>query len=428
MLRAFETKLRTLIPKADGSIMMAVSGGVDSMVMAALFVASPYKEKVAIAHVNFGLRGSDSDADQALVCRWAQEQKIPCYVQKFDTLAYATMHKRSVEVAARELRYQWFEELRQKLNFDYIATAHHANDHAETILLNLTRGTGIRGLCGIPDQRGVIIRPMLDFERTQIEAFALENHIPFCQDATNALPQFSRNRIRHVVIPELAAINPNVTARLRQNSLHLRQACAILEEQLEEKMRRWLKYDNDVILIDIESICKERYSKYWLFEALRPYGFCAGQMGQVMGMLNGRSGRSVVSVTHALHKDRACFALIPHTKKEFVNQKYTISFVESSIYMIKEDAKMAALDAGTLHLPLTLRIWQKGDRFVPLGMKGYKKVSDFLIDAKVPLWEKERQLVLCTHEEIVWLVGRRIDDRFKVTQATQVVAQVTINS
>ncbi|MCL2727474.1 MAG: tRNA lysidine(34) synthetase TilS [Bacteroidales bacterium] len=428
MQRAFETKLHTLVPREGSSILMAVSGGIDSMVMASLFAASPCKPKVAIAHVNFGLRGDDSDADQALVCNWAQTQQIPCYVQRFDTRAYATNHKLSVEMAARELRYRWFEELRQELKYDHVAVAHHANDHAETILLNLARGTGVRGLCGIPDKRGAIIRPMLDFSRAQIETHAKEKGIPYRHDATNALPDFHRNRVRHTVVPELTAVNPNLTARLRENSRYLQQACTILEERSEEKRRMWCKYDNNVIYIDIESIVKEKHAEYWLFELLRPYGFKAGQMDQVMGMLHGGPGGRAASITHMLHRDRTFFALIPHSQKELVDQEYVISFFDSSQYVIGDGVQVATLDAGKLHFPLTLRTWQKGDRFIPFGMKGFKKVSDFLIDVKVPLWEKERQQVLCSNEEIVWLVGRRIDDRFKVTEATAVVAQVTLSS
>ena len=426
MREAFEIKLRALTQKQDVFVILAVSGGVDSMVMASLFVTSSYK-KLAIAHVNFKLRGADSDADEALVRRWAEAFEIPFYVQRFDTQSYAKERGLSVEMAARALRYTWFEQLRQELEADYIAVAHHANDHAETILLNLTRGTGIRGLCGIPDRRGAIIRPMLHFGRAQIEAYARKRQIPYREDVTNALCDFARNRIRHTVLPELAKINPRVVEQLGEDALHLREAHAILEEALEKKRADWCREEGEALFLQIEKISKEPHAAYWLFELLRPYGFGSGQMDQVMDTLQAQPGRRVFSSTHILYKDRALLALFPREQEGALPKVKTLFFDRSS-YSLQKKSEIAALNADKLQIPLVLRKWREGDRFIPYGMKGFKKVSDFLTDLKLPLWEKERQWVLCSGADIVWVAGRRIDDRYKVDGATQSVAEVSLES
>ena len=448
MQRAFDRALRSLVDDAECFVLMAVSGGVDSMVMASLFASSlvctpSLCTKLAIAHVNFGLRGADSDSDEALVQQWALQANIPFYVQRFDTMTYARTHTLSVEMAARELRYHWFEELRQQIGADYIAVGHNANDHAETMLLNLTRGTGIRGLCGITERRGTIIRPMLRFERARIVEYAQSREIPYREDATNASIDFSRNRIRHKVLPELAKINPKVVARLCENGEYIQQVSNILEELLEEKSRCWCRQEGETLLMEVAKIALDPHAAFWLFEILRPFGFNSGQMAQITGLLQSPSGRKVLSDTHALFRNRDHLALLPRAlpngaaggKRQaasgadakpitMVQEAYTLSLHNASDYTIKRDSSMAALDAQKLQFPLTMRLWQSGDKFIPLGMTGFKKVSDLLIDAKVPLWEKERQMVLCSGNDIVWVVGRRIDERYKVGPATQQIAEV----
>jgi len=451
MLPSFKSQLHSLVGADDCSFLLAVSGGIDSMAMASLFVAAHYK-KVTIAHVNFGLRGEDSDADETLVRDWAEKYHLPCYVQRFDTRNYAATHKISVEMAARMLRYQWFEELRKLLQIDFIAVAHHANDHAETILLNLTRGTGVRGLCGISPKRGALIRPMLAFDRKQIEEYAEKMNFPFREDATNASPDFSRNRIRHNVLPELAKINPNVVERLNENGTYFRQAGEILGEMVEEKRSVWCRKEGDVTFLEVEKIAADAHAPFWLFELLHPYGFHERQMKQIVEMLHAQPGGRVNSKSHTLFRDRKYLALRPCTTSpksaisDFLKSDcsddqidseaaFTVSIYDSSDYQIKDDTMVAALDADKLHFPLTLRLWQSGDRFIPLGMKGFKKVSDFLIDTKVPLWEKEHQRVICSARDIahnsacdiVWVVGLRIDERYKVTETTKRVAEVTLN-
>lgn len=440
MQQIFELQLLTIQRQDDASFLLAVSGGVDSMVMASLFVASK-RAKIAVAHVNFGLRGKESDADEALVAEWAQSQNIPCFVKKTDTRNYAANHKLSIEMAARELRYQWFEELRQTLNFDYVAVAHHANDNAETILLNLTRGTGIRGVMGISPARGFLVRPMLSFEREQIEKYARERHIPFRVDATNTSEEFLRNRIRLRVMPELEKINPKVVKRFQKNGGYFREAGEIIDELLEEKRRAWCWQEGEAMLMDIKKIVADIHATFWLFEILYPFGFQECQIKQVTEMLHAKSGSKVLSNTHILYKDRDRFALLPlitHVESchlalppdvsdnHSAPHPFTIMLHDASGYVTLPNPTIAALDAEKLHFPLVLRKWQKGDRFIPLGMSGFKKVSDLLIDTKVPLWEKDIQQVLCSDHDIVWVVGRRIDERYKLTEATTKVAEIRI--
>jgi len=426
MQQVFEAQLRSMIGEGDCFVLMAVSGGVDSMVMASLFRASPY-QKIAIAHVNFGLRGDDSDADEALVQHWAHKAAIPFYVQRFDTLVYSKEHKVSVEMAARELRYQWFEELRQPTGADYIAVAHNANDHAETVLLNLTRGTGIRGLCGIPGKRDAIIRPMLCFERAHIMEYAQKLGTPYREDASNALYDFARNRIRHAVLPELRKINPQIIKQLCQDSRYLREAYAVLEKALERKRSEWCRQDGEALYFEIEKIAADAYPAFHLFELLRPYGFCSGQMKQIIDMLHALPGHKVLSDTHILYKDRGVLALFPQEQESTLPSLH-ISLFEGKTYHLHKSPNVAALDVDKLQFPLTLRRWNQGYRFTPFGMHGSKKVSDFLTDIRLPLWEKERQLVVCSGNDIVWVAGRRIDEQYKVTEVTERVAEVVVTN
>jgi len=425
MIRPFEKQLSALVGEGDCSVLMAVSGGVDSMVMASLFAASQYGKRAAIAHVNFQLRGCDSDADEALVQRWADSVHIPFYVQRFDTLSYARIQKCSVEMAARELRYQWFEELRQAIQMDWIAVAHNANDHAETVILNMIRGTGIRGLCGIPQKQGVIIRPMLHFKRSQIEVYAQNKQIPFREDTTNALFDFARNRIRHTVLPALAKINPSVVEQLEENARYIQQARNILEEEVEKKRGAWCRQEGDALFFKVEQMINDPNIHYWLFEILHPYGFGSGQIEQMVNILQAQPGRRVLSDTHILYKDRGLLALIPK-KLDVSLPQVQVTLFDASTYPLGKNREIAALDADKLQFPLTLRRWMYGDRFIPFGMHGFKKVSDYLTDLRIPLWEKERQWVLCSGSDIVWVVRKRIDDRYKVNDKTEKVAEIIL--
>ena len=422
MLSAFKKELQTLTGEEKRKVLLAVSGGVDSMVMASLFIASQ-SFNIAVAHVNFGLRGNDSETDEVFVQHWAERNSVPFYVQRFDTLSYARTHKCSVEMAAREIRYQWFEQLRLTLKMDWVAVAHNANDHAETIILNLIRGTGLRGLCGIPDKRGAIIRPMLHFGRTQIETYAQQNGIPYREDATNALNDFSRNRIRNRVLPVLTSINPRTVERINASSLHFKEAHYILEEELEKKRASWCRQEDGAFFIELAKIAEDSHPAYWLYELLCPYGFGSGQMKQIIDLIEAQPGRKVLSDTHILYKDRGVLALFRIHEEETLPKVHTTLHKKGS-YSLSHSGGIAALDANKIQFPFNLRKWVLGDRFIPLGMHTFKKVSDFLTDLHLPLWEKERQLVLCSGKDIVWVVGKRIDERYKIDKDTENIVEV----
>ena len=421
LIQAFEDAALALLGSKQASIILAVSGGCDSMVMASLFLACGFRS-LSIAHVNFGLRGTESDADEALVRDWAKEKQIPFYVRRCDTHAYADEHRLSIEMAARELRYAWFAALLQETGASYVALAHHANDSAETMLLNLVRGSGLRGLCGIPVQRGAFIRPMLDFERKALEAYAKKWQIPYRTDASNTSLIFSRNRIRQKVWPQLQQISPALTARMRENARYLSQAQEILDAQLQERKKVCCRQEGDSLFIDLVSLEQDAHAAYWLFAILQPYGFSSAQMETVLSLLRTQPGHRLYTSQYTLYRDRDCLCLRPHTEAGPL-EPLRLQYYAAADYTRGNNLRVAALDADALREPLLLRKWAPGDRFCPLGMRGYKKVSDFLIDAKAPLWEKEQQWVLCCGEDIVWLVGRRIDERYKLREGTITVAE-----
>ena len=422
--QAFENAALALTGNKQAPVILAVSGGCDSMVMASLFVACGF-QSLAVAHMNFGLRGTDADADEALVRQWAEERQLPFYTRFCDTRIYASLHKVSIEVAARELRYEWFGQLLQETGFAYVALAHHANDSAETMLLNLVRGSGLRGLCGIPAQRGPFIRPMLGFERAEIEMYADKQRIVYHTDATNASTEFSRNRIRGSVWPELQQINPNLTGRMQENAAYFAQAQEILDTCLEQKKAVWCREDAGGLYIDLAGLRQEMHISYWLFALLQPYGFASAQMGTVMTLLDAEPGHRVYAPQYTLYRDRDVLCLRSRTAA-VAEEALQVQYYPASAYKILNDPHVAALDADKLCGPMLLRVWREGDRFCPLGMRGYKKISDYLVDAKVPLWEKEGQQVLCCGEDIVWLAGRRIDERYKVDAQTLTVAEFRI--
>jgi tRNA(Ile)-lysidine synthetase, N-terminal domain/tRNA(Ile)-lysidine synthetase, C-terminal domain len=424
LIQAFEAAALALLGSKRASVILAVSGGCDSMVMASLFVACGFPS-LSIAHVNFGLRGAESDADEALVRDWAKERQIPFYVKRCGTHIYATEHGLSIEMAARELRYEWFAHLLQETGFSHVALAHHANDSAETMLLNLVRGSGLRGLCGIPAQRGPFVRPMLGFERAALEVYAREQGVAYHTDATNMSPEFSRNRIRQNIWPELQQISPNLALRLRENARYFTQAQAILDAQLEEKKTLWCREDAGSLYVDIPVLQQEMLPSYWLFALLQPYGFRSAQMGAVMQLLDTCPGHRVYAPQYTLYRDRELLCLRARTEA-LIEEFLQVQYYPAADYQIVPDAGVAALDADKLSEPLLLRPWREGDRFCPLGMRSFKKVSDYLIDTKVPLWEKDNQQVLCCGEDIVWLAGRRIDERYKVDGSTLTVAEFRV--
>jgi len=410
-------------------VLLAVSGGMDSMVLAYLLLRSG--QTFGIAHCNFSLRGEESDADQFFVETWATQHGLPFHTICFDTQEYVANHKLSTQMAARELRYNWFNTIAQQHSYTKIAIAHHANDLAETLLLNLARGTGLKGLCSMAPANGNIIRPLLFAERDEIEKYAKEKNILFRKDQTNASDDYARNYIRHHIIPGLENLNPSLIGTLLYNNRYLSQAQSLIAQMAQEQWAKCCRSINKELQIDIPALKASGAPGLFLHEWLQTYGFNSTQIDDMVTALDGQAGKQFHSPTHELIKDRNKLIVVEYCTDTRCHNLITGLSCEQFLYLpemqIPQDKNTAWLDADKLQLPLTVRLWQEGDSFVPLGMKGKKKVSDFLIDNKIPLHHKEKQLVVLSEENIVWLVGQRIDERYKTTSATKNIYQIRWN-
>ncbi len=411
------------------AVLLAVSGGVDSMTMANLALASPVPGRICVAHMNFSLRGAESDGDEAFVKQWCKERGVEFFSRKVDTQAYAGQHGISIEMAARELRYAWFNELLKDKGLDFVAVAHNLNDCAETMYLNILRGTGLRGISGIRPVNGNVIRPMLEFPRSEISRYALRNAIKFRMDSTNMESEYSRNRIRNEVFPQFEQINPSFLQAVATSMEHFAAAQEYIEAHLSEEEKLFLSEEDGVIKLDMEALRADRFRSYRMFDILSRYGFNAAQVKQIEESLNAGSGKRFSSPTHTLVRDRKTLNIYPlEADTEFT--------IEVDIMDKPEDFDPKAapqgvlyVDADKLKLPLKCRAWQAADRFRPFGMKDFRKLSDFFSDLKLDVEQKKRQRIVTTldsdgTERIVCIAGLRIDDRFKVTSATKRIAEI----
>ncbi len=437
MIGPFVSYIETnrLFSKKD-SILLAISGGIDSIVMLDLFYRSGFS--CAIAHCNFKLRGSESDEDEIFVKELGKKYDLQVYTRSFTTREYALNNSMSIQMAARELRYEWFEEVRVMAGCDYIATAHNRNDISETFFINLVRGTGIKGLTGIKEKSGQIIRPMLFTGRDQISGYASEHHLEWREDSSNATLKYARNKIRHGVIPVLEEINPRFSEVMLENILRLREAAGIYLQVLEEKKREFLVRDNRKLLIPVDRLSREKYAHVWLYGILVEFDFTSAVTGDVMKSLGSPPGRIFLSPTHRLVKDRD-FLIIeplrpPQLKRYYIENPYlnieepiklSLSvFDRKDEFIIPRYPDIACVDFDLLEFPLIIRKWEKGDYFRPLGMKNMKKLSDFFIDNKVSIPDKENTWLLTSGKNIVWIIGKRIDDRFRITGTTEKILQL----
>ncbi len=423
---------------AKGSrLLLAVSGGIDSMVMAWLIREAGIEHSVA--HCNFSLRGEESDADEEFVNTWARSHNIPFYSTRFDTLAYAGSHRISVQMAARELRYDWFRSLIQKEGFDSVAVAHNLNDNAETFLINMMRGTGLSGLTGMSPHTGDVIRPLLFATRAEIAAFAAEYGIGYREDSSNRQVKYTRNRIRHMVIPEMEKVNPGAVNAITDTMRHLASSSAILETYISGLSSELFRSIDDTTEADIKSLIALTPQEPHIFELFRPYSISPRQTGEVISLLHSDTGRSLYTVTHRLLNDRGRIIITP--RRDETPDDYSfgsidemrisglfsdISIEERSDEPLPVIPLTAAIDLDRVTFPVTVRHWEPGDRFMPLGMKQMKKISDFLIDMKIPVSEKEKVLLLLSGDEIMWVMGYRIDDRYRVTTQTRRILFVTV--
>ncbi|MBQ3354049.1 MAG: tRNA lysidine(34) synthetase TilS [Bacteroidales bacterium] len=404
----------------SGKYILALSGGIDSMVLADMLLKS--KTDFVLAHCNFHLRGEESDGDEQFVREFAERNGLTLYVKQFNTLNYAEEHKLSIEMAARELRYAWFEELRQQLRYDYIAVAHHADDQLETFFINLLRGSGIRGLKGMQSINGHVIRPLLDLSRAEIQQYAIENGIQWREDHTNAETQFLRNKIRHELLPVIDSISKEGRASILKSINHLASENELYRELVDEKLFQIVKQDGEV---QKTSHLSPLISQL-LFEWLRDYGFNSDQACFIYEAMNGQPGTSFFSPTHRVTVERNGLELTPLCQQTESSVRLTYEQIsKEDCFALDKSPEVAQLDYDKLTFPLKLRMWQAGDRFYPLGMKGSRLLSDFMKDLKLTTRQKEECQVLTTaKDEIVWVVGRRVDERFKVTDKTKTILKI----
>lgn len=417
-------------------VLLTVSGGLDSMVMCHLFSAVRYP--FAIAHCNFQLRGEEANGDEALVKTLADAYGVTVLTKRFDTKAYAAEKGLSIQLAARELRYTWFEELRQEHKLDNIATAHHLNDNIETILFNLTKGTGIRGLRGIPVKQGKIIRPMLFASREEIEAYAKEHNIAYREDSSNASDKYTRNKIRHHIIPLLKEINPALEQTFADKIELFTELEGVYEKTLgKEAKQLFLQRRND-IYIPILKLKKVKHAGSALYEYLNEYNFTKEQVEDILASVDGTPGKQFITDKARIIKDRQFFILskLPEQNitAKLINEGDTELDLGDKKLTIKQgdikptaDKTIAYLDADKLQFPLIVRRWKQGDYFYPFGMKmKKKKLKKFFVDEKVSLTDKENIWVVESGERIVWVAGYRIDERFKVGAQTKQVYSIAI--
>ena len=421
-------------------VLAAVSGGIDSVVLCDIL--HQLKISFALVHCNFGLRGEESDADELFVKKLAKKYETAVFVEHFSTQAYAVQEKISIQMAARYLRYDWFEKIRQQQGFDYIATGHHHNDAAESILLNLCKGTGIAGFHGIPAKIGRIIRPMLPLTKADIYAYVTERQLSWREDSSNESTKYQRNLVRQEVIPVLKQINPNLEHTLSTTIQKVQGVEAIFQQYVSQVQAQACRQEAEALYLDLGPLRAATSLPVVLAEILKPYQFNYETVQEIVAAFSSTPGKKFLSPTHLLVKDREQLVLTARNLGAFGSYeiqegdawlehpgiKLQLRQHPAEGYAIPRGRKTAALDYHLLQFPLKVRPWKEGDWFVPLGMNGKKKVSDFLVNEKVPANLKSRVMVVTSDKSIVWVVGYRPDNRFRITDKTEKVLEIEIKN
>jgi tRNA(Ile)-lysidine synthase len=434
MEKAFKNLIKSDFPDLGSArLLLAVSGGVDSVVLTHL--CKKAKLDFSIAHCNFNLREDESDADEEFVMELGDALEVEVFSESFDTVAYAEEAGISIQMAARDLRYDWFEDLRGTLKYDFILTAHHANDDLETFIINLVRGSGLEGFTGINARKNKIIRPFLTFSRREIETYARENKISWREDSSNASSKYMRNRIRHEIVPVLEDLNPQLLQSFTLTQEHLRESFDLLEDYVSLLYSEIVSKTEYGYSLKIDILRKVPNTKAVLYHLLKTFGFT--EWNDVHDLLNAQPGKMVFSATHRLVRDRE-YLLLTEKPSETDDRIYEISEGEEIVMLPPgtfsieevEDIGETALnilyvEKQKLNFPLILRKWQKGDLFYPFGMKGKKKISDFFKDKKLSLPEKENTWLLCSGDRIIWVVNHRADGRFAVTDPSKEILKIT---
>lgn len=413
-------------------VVVGISGGADSVALLHILVSLGYK--CIAAHCNFNLRGDESFRDEQFTIDFTKRLQVPLCKISFETNKYAQENRLSVEMAARELRYRWFEELLNTYDADAVAVAHHRDDSVETLLINLTRGSGLTGLTGIKPKNGNVVRPLLCVSREDIYTYIEKNGLEYVTDSSNSSDIYTRNFIRLKVIPLLEEINPSVKASLARTANHLYDASLIYNHSIEEA-RKVITQNNR---LSISALLSFPAPATILYEMLKPYGFSRTVCESIFTVLDKDSGKIFYSSTHRLLKDRSDLLIDVLSGED--NRAYLINLEDDNVdlpvelkpeivvikedYQIEKDRKFAYFDFDKLSFPLVLRHWQEGDWFVPFGMKGKKKISDYFSDKKFSLFDKEKTWLLCSGQDVIWIVGERTDNRYRIEKTTKRVLKL----
>lgn len=416
----------------DREMIIAVSGGADSI---SLLHACKYLNlKILALHCNFKLRGKESDMDEQFVKRFCDTYGIPLSVRKFDTVRYAKEKGISIEMAARELRYAWFGEMQAKKKIDYILVAHHADDVAETFFINICRGTGIKGLTGIKPVNGSILRPLLNCSRADILKYIDDHRLGYRTDSTNNSLDYLRNKIRHQIIPVLKQINPSFLETMADTCEALKETEQIFSYGIHRLKENVLDCEEEEILINITKTLNSPAPYTLLYETLKPFGFNKMQIRDILNAHSATPGKEFFAENHTLVKGRKYWRLFDHSKHVSTDitienegiynlngQNFEFQILpRPEEFIIPTDKNIACLDADKIKFPLSIRNWQTGDYFCPMGMKkSKKKLSDFFTDRKLSTKQKKECLLLLSSNKIAWIINHRIDDRFKITSFTK---------
>lgn len=441
MLKNYTNHIHSQLPfLKEAQLLIAISGGLDSVVLTHL--CHELKLDIALAHCNFNLRGAESDGDEDFVLELADNLDLDVYIERFSTEEFAKDNKLSTQMAARDLRYNWFSELADSLHFDYILTAHHADDNLETFLINLSRGTGLSGLTGIPEINENIVRPLLSFSREELETYAKDHNLKWREDSSNASDTYLRNKLRHHVIPVLKETNANLIQNFQTTLEHLKDTTDIVEESLRAVAKRAIvDLDEHKMVLDILPFKKANNPKAYLYEMFKDYGFTAWD--DILDLLEAQSGKQVFSEQYRLVKDRT-HLILTHRNDGVVKSSSNVSFMiekaainiqtpagtlsfDEAAAVVGHQSHVIFVDQSKLKFPLTLRQWEEGDVFHPFGMKGKKKLSKYFKDEKLSLIAKENVWLLISEEKIVWVLNRRADERFKVTDKTSTIVKIECN-
>ncbi len=432
MLTKFQNHINENFPfLKEKKLLLATSGGIDSMVL--FYLCHQLNLDIRVAHCNFQLRGDESDEDEDFVKSQTEKLQIPIFIKKFDTKSFAQQQKSSIQVVARNLRYDWFNTLLINNDYDYILTAHHLDDSLETFLINFTRGSGLDGFTGIPEQNGTIIRPLLPFSRNEIEVFAKENNVEWREDSSNASDNYLRNKLRHDVIPILKELNPSLLHSFQNTISNLKQAQSLVDDATRIVYRKVVTDINFQKRINLSELMQLPNYHAYLYQWLEPLGFC--DWDSINDLVTAQSGKQIHSQNHTLLKDRNELIVFPKQESEKTSlfliekEQKEVKFPLNISFCNVDDISLEAtncifVDEDKLQYPLEIRKWQEGNLFYPSGMNGRKKLSKFFKDEKFSLLDKSSTWLLCSENQIVWVIGKRQDERFKVTEETTKILKI----